>query len=326
MMIKILAEYRPETVVVAWDSKEKTFRHDEFEEYKAQRKPMPDLLVGAVALLRGAERRRSASSTWRCPATRPTTSSPPSPARPTPRVGDVVIVTGDRDALQLVTEHVSVMANTRGITEVKMYDPAAVVENVSGIPPRLVPDLIGLKGDTSDNIPGVPGIGEKTAAQLLAEFGSLEGVLDHVDEVKGPEAPGTAARAPRDGARSRSAWRRSMRDAPIEIHDGQGGADARSTASACAGCSRGSSSPPWWIGSRKCCPRAARMSRSESAASGGRGRGAGLDLRELEAGARLVAARGPRRGGRSTVAGTGRATAGGRAQVAQPATAGPASR
>ncbi len=95
-----------------------------------------------------------------------------------------MIVTGDRDALQLAGRHVSIMANTRGMTEVKVYDPAAVEERF-GVPPRLIPDLIGLKGDTSDNIPGVPGIGEKTAAQLLAQFGSLEQVLDHADEVSG---------------------------------------------------------------------------------------------------------------------------------------------
>ena len=97
---------------------------------------------------------------------------------------ETFIVTGDRDALQLAGEHVHIMSNTRGITEVKVYDPAAVEERF-GVPPRLIPDLIGLKGDTSDNIPGVPGIGEKTAAQLLAQFGSLEEVLAHADEVSG---------------------------------------------------------------------------------------------------------------------------------------------
>ena len=80
----------------------------------------------------------------------------------------------------------SIMANTRGMTEVKIYDPAAVEERF-GVPPRLIPDLIGLKGDTSDNIPGVPGIGEKTAAQLLAQFGGLEEVLAHVR--RGERAP-----------------------------------------------------------------------------------------------------------------------------------------
>ena len=108
------------------------------------------------------------------------------------------------------------MANTRGITEVKVYDAAAVVEKW-GIPPRLVPDLIGLKGDTSDNIPGVPGIGEKTAAQLLAEFGTLEGVLDHVDEVKG-EKRRELLREHRETALLSKRLATAVRDVPIDIH------------------------------------------------------------------------------------------------------------
>lgn len=99
----------------------------------------------------------------------------------------VVIVTGDRDSFQLVDdEHgpVTIMATGRGITDTKTYDETAVEERY-GIPPKLVPDFIGLKGDTSDNIPGVPGIGEKTATQLLQEFGSLEGVLENIDNISG---------------------------------------------------------------------------------------------------------------------------------------------
>jgi DNA polymerase-1 len=100
---------------------------------------------------------------------------------------EVVVVTGDRDSFQLVDdEHgpVTIMATGRGITDTKLYDEAAV-EQRYGIPPRLVPDFIGLKGDTSDNIPGVPGIGEKTAMQLLQEYGSLEGVLENIEKISG---------------------------------------------------------------------------------------------------------------------------------------------
>ncbi|HMS81516.1 MAG TPA: 5'-3' exonuclease H3TH domain-containing protein, partial [Burkholderiaceae bacterium] len=98
----------------------------------------------------------------------------------------VVIVTGDRDAFQLIDPEgvVRVMATARGITETKVYDHDAVIERY-GIPPELIPDFYGLKGDTSDNIPGVPGIGDKTAAQLLQRFGTLEEVLAHVDDVSG---------------------------------------------------------------------------------------------------------------------------------------------
>ena len=96
----------------------------------------------------------------------------------------MMIVSGDRDVYQLVGDGVRVMSTTRGITETKIYDREAVIERY-GVAPELVPDLIGLKGDSSDNIPGVPGIGEKTASQLLQRFGSLEGVLANIGEVSG---------------------------------------------------------------------------------------------------------------------------------------------
>jgi DNA polymerase-1 len=95
-------------------------------------------------------------------------------------------VTGDRDVFQLIDEAgiVKVMATARGITDTKIYDHQAVIDRY-GIPPALIPDFYGLKGDTSDNIPGVPGIGDKTAADLIQRFGSLEGVLGHVREITG---------------------------------------------------------------------------------------------------------------------------------------------
>ncbi|MDP9227545.1 MAG: DNA polymerase I, partial [Actinomycetota bacterium] len=96
----------------------------------------------------------------------------------------VMIVSGDRDVYQLVGDKVRVMTTSRGVTDTKVYDSEGVVERY-GVPPELVTDLIGLKGDTSDNIPGVPGIGDKTAAQLLQEFGSLEEVLANVDKISG---------------------------------------------------------------------------------------------------------------------------------------------
>ena len=185
MVIKILSDYRPGAVIVAWDSREKTFRHKEFEEYKATRKPMPDLLsqqwpyltqlseaFGFVNLAVPGFEADDILSTL---------------ARQAEAEGrETFIVTGDRDALQLAGRYVKIMANGRGVTDVKIYDPAAVEERF-GVPPRLIPDLIGLKGDTSDNIPGVPGIGEKIAAQLLQQFGDLDGVLAHIDEVSGPK-------------------------------------------------------------------------------------------------------------------------------------------
>src|SRR5436190_17566847 len=97
---------------------------------------------------------------------------------------DVMVVSGDRDVYQLVEDGVRVMTTSRGVTDTKIYDSDGVVERY-GVPPGLVTDLIGLKGDTSDNIPGVPGIGDKTAAQLLNEYGDLEGVLANIDKISG---------------------------------------------------------------------------------------------------------------------------------------------
>src|SRR6266498_3642514 len=97
---------------------------------------------------------------------------------------EVMVVTGDRDLFQLIEPGVRVMATSRGITETKVYDREAVIDRY-GIAPELIPDFVGLKGDTSDNIPGVPGIGDKTASQLLQELGSLEGVLGNIDKISG---------------------------------------------------------------------------------------------------------------------------------------------
>jgi DNA polymerase-1 len=97
---------------------------------------------------------------------------------------EVMVVTGDRDLFQLIEPGVRVMATSRGITDTKVYDREAVVDRY-GIEPALIPDFVGLKGDTSDNIPGVPGIGEKTASQLLQEHGDLEGVLGNIESISG---------------------------------------------------------------------------------------------------------------------------------------------
>src|SRR3712207_5085881 len=96
----------------------------------------------------------------------------------------VMVVTGDRDAYQLVGDGVRIMSTSRGVTDTKVYDREGVLDRY-GIPPERIPDFIGLKGDTSDNIPGVPGIGDKTAADLLKRFGDLETVLASVDEISG---------------------------------------------------------------------------------------------------------------------------------------------
>ena len=182
MLVKIIDEHHPEGVVVAWDAG-MSGREVTYDLYKAQRKPRPDLLreqwphlmplVEAFGYTNVKVEGYEADDVIA------------SLTRHAREEGiEVMVVTGDRDAYQLVGEGVRVMSTSRGITETKIYDRAAVVERY-GVPPELITDLMGLRGDTSDNIPGVPGIGEKTATQLLQQFGSLEKVLASVEEISG---------------------------------------------------------------------------------------------------------------------------------------------
>jgi DNA polymerase-1 len=182
MLVKIIDEHRPAGVVVAWDAG-MSGREATYDLYKAGRKPRPDLLreqwphlmplVEAFGYtnvkVEGFEADDVIASLTR-------------QAREDGI--EVMVVTGDRDAYQLVGPGVRVMSTSRGITETKVYDSDAVLERY-GVPPELITDLMGLRGDTSDNIPGVPGIGEKTATQLLQQFGSLEEVLGSVEEISG---------------------------------------------------------------------------------------------------------------------------------------------
>ena len=181
MLLKLVAEFEPAAVAVAWDAREKTFRHEEFDGYKAQRPPMPEPLSRQWAHLPGLM----------------DAFAIPNLVKPGYEADDILgtlaaeakrqgrgalVVTGDRDALQIVDDDVWVVTTGRGVTDVKIYTPAAVVERF-GVTPAQIPDFIGLKGDTSDNIPGVPGVGEKTAAALIAQFGTVDNLYEHLDEV-----------------------------------------------------------------------------------------------------------------------------------------------
>jgi len=184
MLVKILTDYGPQSTVVVWDAGS-SGRKEVYAEYKAQRSSRPDLLkeqwpaleplVDAFGYRNIKVDGYEADDVIASLAEVAKTQDPPI---------EVMVVTGDRDAYQLVDEQVRIMTTSRGITDTKVYDRQGVIDRY-GIPPELVPDFIGLKGDTSDNIPGVPGIGDKTAADLLQRFGSLEGVLDHIDDISG---------------------------------------------------------------------------------------------------------------------------------------------
>ena len=184
MMVKVLTDHRPEAVVVAWDAgmsgREKTY-----EPYKAQRSSRPDLLKEQWPHLMPLSEAFGFTNV-RTEGYEADDVIATLARQARARGIEVMVVSGDRDAFQLIDDGIRVMATSRGVTDTKIYDREAVIERW-GVPPELVPDLIGLKGDTSDNIPGVPGIGEKTAAQLLGEFGTLEEVLANVDKISGPK-------------------------------------------------------------------------------------------------------------------------------------------
>jgi DNA polymerase-1 len=182
MLVKIIDEHHPGGVVVVWDAG-MSGREVTYDLYKAQRSSRPDLLreqwphfmplVEAFGYTNVRVDGYEADDVIASLAVRARDEGIP-----------VMVVTGDRDAYQLVGDGIRVMSTTKGISETKIYDREAVLERY-GVAPELVTDLMGLRGDTSDNIPGVPGIGEKTAAQLLQKFGSLETVLESVEEVSG---------------------------------------------------------------------------------------------------------------------------------------------
>ena len=186
MLVKILTEHGQRPTIVVWDAG-MSGRKEVYADYKAQRTTRPDLLkeqwpqleplVDAFGYRNVKVDGYEADDVIASIAELARNTDPPIPT---------IIVTGDRDAFQLIDPEgmVKVMATARGITETKLYDHEAVCDRY-GIPPELVPDFYGLKGDTSDNIPGVPGIGDKTASQLLQRFGDLEGVLGAVDEISG---------------------------------------------------------------------------------------------------------------------------------------------
>ena len=126
-----------------------------------------------------------------------------------------MVVTGDRDAYQLVDDGVRIMTTSRGITDTRVYDRDGVLDRY-GIPPELIPDFIGLKGDTSDNIPGVPGIGDKTAAELLQRFGSLEEVLNHIDDISGAKRKQNLTEHA-EAARISKQLATAKRDIPVDL-------------------------------------------------------------------------------------------------------------
>ncbi len=183
MLVKILTEYGPKATIVVWDAG-MSGREVQYEPYKAERKPRPDLLREQWPHLEPLVESFGYSNV-RVEGFEADDVIASLAEQAKEKGIDVMVVTGDRDAYQLADDgRVRIMTTSRGITDTRVYDRDGVIERY-GVAPELIPDFIGLKGDTSDNIPGVPGIGDKTAAQLLQQYGTLEDVLAHVDEISG---------------------------------------------------------------------------------------------------------------------------------------------
>jgi DNA polymerase-1 len=180
MLFKLLADYRPRAVAVAWDTRP-VHRAAISEEYKEGRRPMPDLLREQFPHFRPIVEafgyRNLEFEGWEADDVIATLAT-----RADEAGLKTCVVSTDRDAFQLCSENVVLMMTPRGVADVNVYTPDRV-EARYGIRPEQIPDFIGLKGDTSDNIPGVPGIGDKTAGQLVAQYGSLENVIDHAGEL-----------------------------------------------------------------------------------------------------------------------------------------------
>lgn len=214
MFLKMIDAFNPDGVVVAFDKGKPRVRMEMLPQYKAQRPPMdPDLHAQfpmIKELLTALNVPILQSEGWEGDDILGTMACLGEEAG-----CDMLLVTGDRDMYQLVTEHVNVVSTRKGLSDVAIMTPESVDDLYHGITPALVPDFYGLKGDTSDNIPGVPGIGPKKASALIAQYGSLDEVIAHADEVKGKM--GENLRAHIDDALLSRKVATIRTDAPVEL-------------------------------------------------------------------------------------------------------------
>jgi DNA polymerase-1 len=183
MLINVLRDEKPTHVGVAFDRPQPTFRHEQYSEYKAGRKETTDDFRSQISLifevLDALGIRHLSASGFEADDLIATLAT-----QATADNMDVLVVSGDRDTFQLINDHVTVLYNSRGVSDMKRYDPAALLEKY-GLTPAQYPDFAALRGDSSDNLPGIPGVGEKTATKWIQDFGSLRALVDRVDEVKG---------------------------------------------------------------------------------------------------------------------------------------------
>jgi DNA polymerase-1 len=214
MLVNLLRDHHPDALAVAFDRPEPTFRHERVPTYKANREASPDILRQQMGLVRQVVETLGiatvelsgyeADDVLATLATR---------ARDGGR--DVIVVTGDRDAYQLVEDpHVKVLYNKRGVSDYVLYDEAGIEER-TGVRPALYPQYAALRGDPSDNLPGVPGVGEKTAAKLINAYGGIDGIFEHVEE-QTPKLRQNLA-AGEEQVRENAEVMLLVRDAPVDV-------------------------------------------------------------------------------------------------------------
>ena len=181
ILIRLLEEEKPNYMAITFDTPVPTFRHKKFKEYKAHRKKMPDELICQIPLVREIINNYNIATCskegYEADDVIGTLAK-----EAEKRNCNTIIVTGDKDAFQLVSLHTKIMITVKGVTEVKIYDEEGVKKKF-GVGSEKIVDILALKGDVSDNIPGVPGIGEKTALTLIKEFGSIENILNNTDKI-----------------------------------------------------------------------------------------------------------------------------------------------
>ncbi|MED1793287.1 DNA polymerase I [Brevibacillus nitrificans] len=222
MLLKVIEEMKPTHIMVAFDAGKVVFRHSEYADYKGGRAKTPPELSEQFPLIRelldafsiqrfelegyeaddiiGTLTKRADEQAWK-----------------------TTVITGDKDMLQLVSEHVSVALTRKGVSEIELYTPQEIQDKY-GLAPLQIIDLKGLMGDTSDNIPGVPGVGEKTALKLLHEYGSVEEVLANVDRVSGKKLQENL-RDNVDKAKMSKELATILREAPVELNVQETGYD-----------------------------------------------------------------------------------------------------
>ena len=183
MLLKMKEEFEPDYIVTTFDRKAPTFRHEDYKDYKAGRKKMPDELIGQFSLVRELLD-KMAIDIFELDGFEADDLIGTLSVFAEEQGLEVFIVTGDRDALQLATDNVKVVINKKGMSEKEIYDRKRIIEEL-GVTPMEFIDVKGLMGDASDNIPGVPGVGEKTAYKLIKEYKSIENLLMNIEKVSG---------------------------------------------------------------------------------------------------------------------------------------------